>query len=290
MKLLARKQWDVGHGRSLGLEEGVLMAIINVTPDSFSDGGRHAATDAAIAHGLAAAESGAAILDIGGESTRPGAVEVSAAEEQDRVLPVIEALAGKTDAILSIDTYRAETARLAVAAGAHVINDVHGAQREPEIARVAAETGSGLCLMHTGRGREKLPDLIDDQVLFLGRSLEIARDAGVDSARIVLDPGFGFAKNGEEDLDLMTRFSALHAFGLPLLAGTSRKRFIGAMSGREIAADRDMATAATTFYLRQQGASIFRVHEIAPNRDALRVANAVIAAEKRLALKAEAKS
>ncbi len=287
MDLLTNRHWDVGRGRTLDLSEGVLMAIINTTPDSFSDGGRHNGARAAIDHALACAEAGALILDIGGESTRPGAEPVTAAEEQDRVLPVIEALAGLTDALLSIDTYRAETARMAVEAGAHIINDVHGAQREPDIARVAARTASGLCLMHTGRGREKLPDLIDDQLLFLNRSLEIADAAGVERSRIVLDPGFGFAKNGEEDLELMTRFSELHAFGLPILAGTSRKRFIGAMSGRTVASERDVATAATTFYLRQQGAAIFRVHDVAPNRDALRVANAVIAAERQLALKAE---
>lgn len=280
--------WEVGRNRTIDLGEGVLMAIINVTPDSFSDGGRHGGTDEAVAHALACVEAGAAVLDIGGESTRPGAVEVSAAQEQDRVLPVIEALVSRSDVLISIDTYRAETARLAMQAGAHVINDVHGAQREPEIARVAAETGAGLCLMHTGRGREKLPDLIDDQVHFLSRSLEIADQAGVPRSRIVLDPGFGFAKDGAEDLELMTRFSELHAFGLPLLAGTSRKRFIGAMSGRSIAAERDVATAATTFYLRQQGAAIFRVHDIATNRDALSVANAVMAAERRLTMKAKA--
>lgn len=282
------RTWDVGHGRAIDLSHGVLMAIINVTPDSFSDGGRHAGTEMAIDHALKCAEEGALILDIGGESTRPGAVEVSAAEEQDRVLPVIEALAARTEAFLSIDTYRAETARLAVAAGAHIINDVHGAQREPDIARIAAESTAGLCLMHTGRGRETLPDLVADQVHFLNRSLEIAAEAGVERSRIVLDPGFGFAKNAEQDLELMTRFSELHAFGLPLLAGTSRKRFIGAMSGRSVAAERDVATAATTFYLRQQGAAIFRVHDIATNRDALGVANAVIAAERRLTMKAKA--
>lgn len=288
MNLHAHRTWQVGRGRSLDLEAGAIMAIINVTPDSFSDGGVHGGAEAAIAHALACAEAGAAILDIGGESTRPGAAEVHAQEEQDRVLPVIEALAARTDVLLSIDTYRAETARLALEAGAHIVNDVHGAQREPEIAAVAARAGAGLCLMHTGRGREKLPDLIEDQMVFLSRSLDIAAAASVDRGRIVLDPGFGFAKNAEEDLELMTRFSELHAFGLPLLAGTSRKRFIGAMSGRTVASERDVATAATTFYLRQQGAAIFRVHDVSPNRDALFVANAVIAAERRLSLKPEA--
>jgi len=270
--------WQVGHGRHLDLgAHGQIMAIVNVTPDSFSDGGLHDGFNAAVAFGLACAAEGAAILDIGGESTRPGAADVSASEEQARVLPVIAALAGKTDALISVDTYRAETARLAIAAGAHIINDVFGAQREPEIAAVAASSGAGLCLMHTGRGREKLTDVIADQHLFLERSLAITDAAGVDRSTIVLDPGFGFAKEtSAENLALMQRFDELHAFGLPLLAGTSRKRFIGTITGRD-AADRDAGTAATTVILRMKGAAIFRVHNVAINRDALAIADAMMA-------------
>lgn len=269
--------WHVAHGRHLPLgERGLIMAIVNVTPDSFSDGGRHDTVDAAVAHALACVSDGAAILDIGGESTRPGAAEVSAAQEQDRVLPVIEALRGKTDALISIDTYRAETARLAIAAGAHIVNDVHGAQREPEIAGVTAESGAGICLMHSGRGREKLADVIADQRAFLDRSLEIADEAGIARGSIVLDPGFGFAKETTgENLELMARFGELHAYGLPILAGTSRKRFLGTLTGRD-AAERDAATAATTVILRLSGAVIFRVHNVAINRDALAVVDAML--------------
>nr|WP_316654421.1 dihydropteroate synthase [uncultured Gellertiella sp.] len=285
MVVTAQRIWQLAHGRALDLKDGALMAIINVTPDSFSDGGLLKSTAAAVDHALACVAGGADILDIGGESTRPGAVGISAAEEQDRVLPVIEALAARTDALMSIDTYRASTARLAVAAGAHVINDVHGAQREPEIAKVAAETGAGLCLMHTGRGRDKLSDVIADQILFLGRSLDIADAAGVARSAVVLDPGFGFAKDPAENMELMARFAELHGFGLPLIAGTSRKRFIGTMTGEEMADRRDAGTAATTVYLRQQGAAIFRVHNVAINRDALAVANAMLDAEARLTLK-----
>lgn len=277
--------WQVGQGRSLELGlRGHIMAIINVTPDSFSDGGRYNTVDAAVAQALACVDQGAAILDIGGESTRPGAAEVSPAEEQDRVLPVIERLARETDALLSVDTYRAETARLAVAAGAHIINDVHGLQREPEIASVAAQAGAGLCVMHTGRDRhDRQADLVADQIYFLSRSLEIARHAGVADRRIVLDPGFGFAKNKDEDLELIARFSELHQMGFPLLAGTSRKRFIGAVTGRERAAERDIGTAATTAILRLAGADIFRVHEVSTNRDALAIADAVLASAARSA-------
>jgi dihydropteroate synthase len=270
-------RWHVAHGRSLELgRSSTIMAIINVTPDSFSDGGRFEAVDAAVEHALACVAEGAQIVDIGGESTRPDADPVSASEEQGRVLPVVEALRGKTDALISVDTYRADTARLAVGAGAHIINDVFGLQREPELANLAAQTGAGLCIMHTGRDRQKLPDVIDDQIAFLDRSLQIAASAGVPRESIVLDPGFGFAKDVDENLELMARFAALHRFGLPLVAGTSRKRFIGAVTGRD-AADRDGGTAATSAILRLQGAAIFRVHNVAINRDALAVADAIIA-------------
>ncbi|WP_245582477.1 dihydropteroate synthase [Neorhizobium lilium] len=276
------RTWIVGRGRSLDLKAaGHLMAIINVTPDSFSDGGRYDGVEAAVAQALACVENGAVILDVGGESTRPGAAEVSAAEEQDRVLPVIEKLAQETDALISIDTYRAETARLAMAARAHIINDVHGLQRDPEIASVAAETGAGLCIMHTGRNRDdRRADLVDDQLYFLRQSLEIARNAKVLEDHIVLDPGFGFAKDRDDDLELIARFAELHQLGFPLLAGTSRKRFIGGVTGREKPSDRDVGTAATTAILRLAGAAIFRVHDVPTNKDALAMADAVLAARR----------
>ncbi|MCV9996860.1 dihydropteroate synthase [Pararhizobium sp. YC-54] len=275
-------EWALAHGRTLTLgPKGRLMAIINVTPDSFSDGGSYNETEAAVAQALRCIENGAEVLDIGGESTRPGAAAVTAAQEQDRVLPVISALAGRTDAIISVDTYRAETASLAVAAGAHIINDVHGLQREPDLAGIAAATGAGLCIMHTGRDREKLADVVRDQYHFLERSLEIAAAAGVERQRIVLDPGFGFAKDADENIALMARFDELSGFGLPLLAGTSRKRFLGAITGRE-AQERDAATAATTALLRMAGAAVFRVHDVAINRDALLVADAMLAAKRNM--------
>lgn len=278
--------WSLAHGRSLLLgPQGLIMAIVNVTPDSFSDGGRHDTTELAIEHARRCIAAGARILDIGGESTRPDAAAVSPAEEQDRVLPVIAALAGEGEAVISVDTYRAETARLAIEAGAHIINDVHGLQREPDIARVAAETGAGLCIMHTGRDRQKLPDVIDDQFAFLEQSLEIARSAGVLNQAIVLDPGFGFAKDTDENMELMARFEELFRFERPILAGTSRKRFVGAITGRD-AAVRDAGTAATTAMLRLAGAAVFRVHDVAINRDALVMADAMVAAR----LKASARS
>lgn len=271
------RDWTLAHGRTLRLgPEGLIMAIINVTPDSFSDGGVNAVGDAAIANALRAVKAGAAIVDVGGESTRPNAAEVTAAEEQARVLPVIEALAANCDIAISVDTYRAETAHKAIAAGAHIVNDVHGLQREPEIAGVATETGAGLVIMHTGRGREKLADPMEDQFEFLNRSLAIAVAAGVRSEQIVLDPGFGFNKEtAGENLEIMTRFPELQALGYPLLAGTSRKRFLGTITGRD-PADRGVATAATTALLRVAGAAIFRVHDVAFNVDAVKVTDAML--------------
>lgn len=273
--------WKLAHGRELTLgPAGLLMAIINVTPDSFSDGGLNIETASAVENALRAVEEGAVIVDIGGESTRPGAAEVTAEQEQARVLPVIEALAASTGALISIDTYRTSTAALAIGAGAHIINDVHGLQRDPDLAGVAATTGAGVCIMHTGRGRKKLPDVIEDQIFFLKESLDIARVAGVADEAIVLDPGFGFNKEtAAENLELLARFDELHALCVPLLAGTSRKRFLGSVTGRK-AADRDVATAATTALLRRMGAAIFRVHNVAINRDALAVVDAILKVER----------
>ena len=253
------------------------MGILNVTPDSFSDGGLFRSVDEAVKQARRMIAEGAAIIDVGGESTRPGAQPVAASEEQDRVLPVIEALA-PMGCLLSIDSYRAETVRLAVRAGAHIINDVWGLQREPVLAEIAAATGAGLVIMHTGRERAKLPDPIEDQLFFLTRSLELASRAGIRPEQIVLDPGFGFAKeNVEENVALITRFSELATLHYPLMAGVSRKRFLGTLTGRE-APHRDAATAAANALLRLQGACLFRVHAVEENRDALQVADAVLAA------------
>ncbi|MER9411782.1 dihydropteroate synthase [Mesorhizobium sp. M0589] len=278
---MTTRRWQLAHKCHLDLgEKAIVVGILNVTPDSFSDGGLFITPDQAVAQAHRMVEEGAAVVDIGGESTRPGASPVTPEEEQARILPVIAALASSGEALISVDTYREETARLAVAAGAHIVNDVWGLQREPGIARVAAETGAGLVIMHTGRGRQKLPDVIADQFLFLKASLEIARRSGVADDHIVLDAGFGFAKEtAEENLDLMARFSELKELGFPLMAGTSRKRFIGTVTGRE-AGTRAAGTAATSVILRLKGADLFRVHDVAINVDALAVADAMLAREK----------
>lgn len=270
----------MAHGRHLDLGgKAVVVGILNITPDSFSDGGLFDAPEKAVDQARRMVGEGASVIDIGGESTRPGASAVSAKEEQARILPVIEALATSGGTLISVDTYREDTARLAVQAGAHIVNDVWGLQREPGIARVAAETGAGLVIMHTGRDRQKLPDVIADQLFFLRKSLEIARQSGVADDHIVLDPGFGFAKEtAAENLDLMARFSELRALGFPLMAGTSRKRFIGTVTGRDAAA-RGAGTAATSVILRLKGAHLFRVHDVAINVDVLAIADAMLARE-----------
>ncbi|MET3647166.1 dihydropteroate synthase [Phyllobacterium ifriqiyense] len=270
------REWQLAHGRSLTLgPRALIMGVLNVTPDSFSDAGVHYSLDQALQGARKMIEDGASIIDVGGESTRPGATRVEPSVEQSRILPVIDALAKQDDIIISVDTYREETARLAVEAGAHIVNDVWGVQREPAIADLAARTGAGLVIMHTGRERERDPDVIADQFAFLNRSLEIARLAGVSDSQIVLDPGFGFAKDTDENIALMDRFSELAAFGYPFLAGTSRKRFLGAVSGGE-ANERDVVTAASSAILRLAGADIFRVHDIAMSRSTLNLADAML--------------
>ncbi|MEN9894281.1 MAG: dihydropteroate synthase [Pseudomonadota bacterium] len=280
-----RATWSLAHGCSLELgPKGLLMAIVNVTPDSFSDGGQFRAAVDAVAYARTCLANGAAIVDIGGESTRPGAEPVSADEEQARVLPVIAALSADKIGILSVDTYRARTAEAAILAGAHIINDVYGLHREPDIANVAAATGAGLCITHTGRGRQKHSDVIEDQRVFFEAALTIAEKAGVKPEQIVLDPGFGFNKEtADENLELMQRFAQLLDFGRPLLVGTSRKRFLGAVTGQS-AQHRDAATAATTALLRLKGAALFRVHDVAINRDALAVTDAMMGFDTSLAM------
>lgn len=271
------RTWKLGQGREIALgATSVVMGVLNVTPDSFSDGGRFTERDAALDQVRRMLGEGASIIDVGGESTRPGASVVDAATEQARVLPLVRD-AAREGALVSVDSYRSETARLAVEAGAHIINDVSGLTADVAMADTAAETSAGLVIMHTGRNREKLPDVIDDQLHFLGRAVERARSAGVEADRIVLDPGFGFAKETEdENLELMARFAALHDLGYPMLVGTSRKRFVGSLTGRE-PAERDVGTAATSVILRLKGAAIFRVHNVAANRDALLFADAMLA-------------
>lgn len=253
-----------------------LMGILNVTPDSFSDGGRFDAVPAALAQAREMLAEGADIIDIGGESTRPGAEEVSAAAELARVLPVIAALrADGIAAPISIDTYKAEVAEQAIAAGATIINDVYGLQREPELAAVAAARDVPLVVMHWDKARDTGRDVIAELARYFEVTLGIADKAGVRRDSIVLDPGFGFAKSLRDNYEILRRLPELVALGFPVLVGTSRKSMIGKLL--DVPADERLAgTVATSVLGYTAGAHIFRVHDIRPNRDALRVAEAAL--------------
>jgi len=270
------RSWLVGHNKSISLgKTSILMGILNVTPDSFSDGGEHSSLQDAILHAQKMFGEGAKIIDIGGESTRPGFDEITLEEEQDRVLPVVKQLSVTENVLLSIDTYHVETARLALMAGANIINDIWGLQREPEMADLVAEERAGVIIMHNSRHRNVHPDIIEDQKFFFDKSLEIAKKSGIQDDSIVLDPGFGFGKDFYTNLALLDRASELAMFGFPLLAATSRKRFLGAITGYSEPKMRDIATSATSILLRKAGFSIFRVHNVAANRDALAVVDAL---------------
>lgn len=265
-----------GHDPLLLGSAPVVMGILNVTPDSFSDGGAHDGVAAAVAHANLMLAEGADILDIGGESTRPGHDPVGTQAELDRVMPVLDALrdAGIT-APRSIDTYKAVVADQAVQAGATIINDVHGFQREPEIADVAALYGVPAIAMHWDEARDRNKDVIGEMIRFFEKSLKIADSAGLSREAIVLDPGFGFAKSLEENYEILRRLPELLTLGYPLLAGTSRKSMIGKLL--DVPADQRLAgTLATTTIAYSAGAHIFRVHDVRANRDALRVAAATL--------------
>jgi dihydropteroate synthase len=258
------------------------MGIVNVTPDSFSDGGLFAVPSAAIEHGLALVADGAAIVDVGGESTRPGSEPVAAATETERVLPVVEGLAATgTHAQISIDTRKASVARAALAAGASMVNDV-SALRDREMAGVVAESGADCCLMHmlgeprTMQDDPRYDDVVDEVKAFLASRLELAVREGVREERVLLDPGIGFGKRDEHNLALIRRLDEIVALGRPVVIGTSRKGFIGRVAGAPGGADRLAGTLATNVLALERGASVFRVHDVAPAREALAVAAATL--------------
>jgi dihydropteroate synthase len=287
-----------------------LMGIVNVTPDSFSDGGLFLDSGAAITHGLELVEQGAHILDIGGESTRPGAEPVEEEEEKRRVVPVIEALAAATRSLpvppqLSVDTSKAAVARAALAAGATLVNDVSALRADPEMASVVAGSGADCCLMHmrgeprTMQRDPRYRDVVDDVKAFLEERLTYAVDAGIAEERILLDPGIGFGKTPAHNLELLRRLEEIVAVGRPVLVGTSRKSFLGvvgspkadASPGRAVgdaaepvpvaseplpASERLPGTIATNVMAFERGASVFRVHDVAPVGAALAVAAATL--------------
>lgn len=260
-----------------------LMGIVNATPDSFSDGGRFLEPRAAVAHGLALIDDGAAIVDVGGESTRPGAEPVPLGEELRRVRPVIEGIAAAaTGAQISIDTSKSAVAYAALRAGATLVNDVSALRADPEMARVVAEAGADCCLVHMlgeSRTMQRAPrydDVVDDVKAFLAERLDFAVRAGIDERRVLLDPGIGFGKTIEHNLQLLARLDELVELGRPVVIGTSRKSFIGRLAGTPPGSERLAGTLATNVLALERGASVFRVHDVAPAREALAVAAATL--------------
>ena len=265
-------------GRSLPLARPLVMGVLNVTPDSFSDGGRFVHLEAAIEHGLAMVSAGAALIDVGGESTRPGAAPVSVAEELARVVPVVRALSAGA-AVISIDTSKPEVMAQAAAAGAGLINDVR-ALRAPGALAAARDSGCAVCLMHMQgepRTMQHAPvysDVVAEVAQFLSARLEACRAAGIPDGRLLIDPGFGFGKTFEHNLTLLRGLPLLAGLGAPLLVGLSRKSMVGTLTGRA-AGERLYGSLALAVLAALRGARIIRAHDVAATVDALRVVAAV---------------
>lgn len=269
--------------RAMEFGRGVfMMGVVNITPDSFSDGGHFLEHSSAIEHGLSLWEAGADILDIGGESTRPGADPVSVSEEIARVVPVIKALSCRCDAWISVDTYKAEVARAAVDAGAHLVNDISGLGFDDEMASTVADLECGLILMHIRKTPKTMQrdisydDLIGEISSYFKTRIRQAVDAGVEPSRIILDPGIGFGKTRAQNYQLLRELATFTDHGHPLLIGTSRKSFIGAVVNRP-ATERVWGTAATVACGIFAGADIVRVHDVQEMSDVVRVSEAICA-------------
>jgi dihydropteroate synthase len=259
----------------------LVMGVLNATPDSFSDGGLWTDPAQAVAHGLDLAADGAQLVDVGGESTRPGADPVTAEEEVARVAPVVHGLVAG-GARVSIDTSKAEVARAALAAGADYVNDVAAFRADPDLAAVVADAGVECCLMHmlgdprTMQRDPRYDDVVDDVKAFLEERLAAVVAAGVAEDRVHLDPGIGFGKTLDHNLELLDRLDEIVAIGRPVVIGTSRKSFIGKLTGQAVAAERIEGTIATSVLALERGATIFRVHDVAPVHRALKVAAATL--------------
>lgn len=251
-----------------------LMGILNVTPDSFSDGGKYNRLDAALFHAEEMIREGADIIDVGGESTRPGYTKISDQEEIQRVAPVIRALRERFDVPVSVDTYKSKVAEAAIQAGASLLNDIWGFQADPEMAAAAAAGGAACCLMHN-RKEAVYTDFMKDVAADLMKSVEIARAAGVADEKIILDPGVGFAKSYEQNLEVIARLEELAALGFPILLGTSRKSVIG--KTLDLPADQRLeGTLVTTVYGVQKGCAFVRVHDIKENLRAIQMTRALM--------------
>jgi dihydropteroate synthase len=255
------------------------MGVVNVTPDSFSDGGLYFSADAAVAHGEQLVDEGAAILDVGGESTRPGAEPVAEADEIERVIPVVERLRNHQ---VSIDTRKVAVAEAALQAGARIVNDVSAFRHDPSMAGLVGSAGAGCCLMHmlgedprTMQADPRYDDVVSEVKAFLEERLAYAVGEGVREDRVWLDPGIGFGKTIDHNLELLRRLDEIVAIGRPVVVGTSRKSFLGKLTGRS-ESEREAGTIATNVIALERGASIFRVHDVRGNADALKVAAATL--------------
>lgn len=278
---MSHHRWRFGtHDLDL-THRGLIMGIVNVTPDSFSDGGRFNDTGRAVEHALQLVAEGADILDIGGESTRPGAEPVEEAEELRRVLPVIRAVRSATKALISIDTMKASVARAAIDAGADIINDVTGLRADAAMPRLAADTNVGIVVMHmtgtpqTMQSNPQYEDVVAEVRAYFEKRLQLMEHEGIAAERVVLDPGFGFAKTLEHNLTLLRELSQLSTLR-PLLIGISRKSTIAKVIGSDAMDDRYWPTVALTAHAREHGARIVRVHDVKPNREALRMMESVL--------------
>ena len=266
--------------RTLNLDRPLVMGVLNVTPDSFSDGGKFLATDAAIRQAERMFEAGAAIVDVGGESTRPGAERISEDEELERVIPVIEAISDGTDIAVSIDTSKPGVMRAAVAAGASMINDVYALRQEGAV-DAAAELGVAVCLMHmqgapgTMQENPDYQDIPGDILDFLSERVAVCRDAGIQDETLVVDPGFGFGKTHEHNVHLLASLERFQELGMPLLVGLSRKRTLGALTGKDVE-ERLAAGIAAAVLAVERGAHIVRTHDVDETVDALKIASAVM--------------
>ena len=277
-----RLVWSVGEGELDCSSRTLVMGVLNVTPDSFSDGGRFLDPEAAVRHGLEMAAEGADLIDVGGESTRPGSAAVAAEEERDRVVPVIKRLAADLDVPISIDTRKAEVAEAALEAGAVIVNDV-SAGADPRMFEVAKAAGAGLVLMHmqgdpkTMQEAPRYDDVVREVRDFLAQRVQEAEEAGIEGVRLALDPGIGFGKTLEHNLALMRHIDVLVSLGRPVLVGPSRKSFIGALTGAEVD-DRFPGTAAAASYLVSRGGHIVRAHDVREMVQVVRVLDRIVRA------------
>jgi dihydropteroate synthase len=263
----------------------LVLGIVNVTPDSFSDGGQYAAAEAAIAHGLALAEQGADLLDVGGESTRPGSLPVPLEEELRRVLPVVEGLRARTNVPLSVDTSKAEVARRCLAAGASIINDVMALRGDPEMAEVVRDAGAGVVLVHaqgtpaTMQLSPHYEDVVAEVTQFFQERLQVLGEVGIAADRVVLDPGIGFGKTQEHNLELLARLAEFGRLGRPVCLGASRKGFLGRITGRPVPRRLAGSLAVVCHALARRAAQVFRVHDVEETRDAVNVFAAISESE-----------